>query len=62
MGLWEAFSLWDSPSSTAWIVVGYFIAAFAVDIAFKGANFCNVYPIGQFLRSLPGVALQVDLL
>jgi len=49
--LWayEAFSLWDSPSSTACIILGYFVAAFAVDIVFKGASFCKyVCPIGQF--------------
>jgi ferredoxin len=49
--LWayEAFSLWDSPWLTAWIIIGYFIAAFVVDGLFKGATFCKyVCPIGQF--------------
>jgi len=49
--LWayEAFALWDSPSATAWIILGYFVAAFAVDTVFKGASFCKyVCPIGQF--------------
>ena len=49
--LWayEAFSLWDSPSATAWIILGYFVAALAVDTVFKGASFCKyVCPIGQF--------------
>jgi len=49
--LWayEAFSLWDSPRATAWIILGYFVAAFMVDTAFKGASFCKyVCPIGQF--------------
>jgi cytochrome c oxidase assembly factor CtaG len=49
--LWayEAFSLWDSPSATAWIILGYFVAAFTVDTVFKGASFCKyVCPIGQF--------------
>jgi cytochrome c oxidase assembly factor CtaG/polyferredoxin len=49
--LWavEAFSLWDSPLATAWIIAGYFTAAFAVDTLFKGASFCKyVCPIGQF--------------
>jgi cytochrome c oxidase assembly factor CtaG len=49
--LWayEAFALWDSPRSTAWIILGYFIAALVVDSAFKGASFCKyVCPIGQF--------------
>jgi ferredoxin len=49
--LWayEAFAVWDSPRSTAWIILGYFIAAFVVDSVFKGASFCKyVCPIGQF--------------
>jgi ferredoxin len=49
--LWayEAFALWDSPRATAWIIVGYFTAAFMVDSVFKGASFCKyVCPIGQF--------------
>jgi len=49
--LWsyEAFSLWNSPWWTAWIVVGYFMAAAVVDGFFRGAAFCKyVCPIGQF--------------
>lgn len=49
--LWsyEAFNLWNSAASTAWIAVGYFIAAFFVDGFFRGASFCKyVCPIGQF--------------
>src|SRR5215470_1916619 len=49
--LWayEAFSLWDSPWLTAWIIVGYFVASFVIDGLFKGATFCKyVCPIGQF--------------
>jgi len=49
--LWayEAFALWDSPWATAWIVLAYFAAAFAVDSFFHGASFCKyVCPIGQF--------------
>ena len=49
--LWayEAFALWDSPWLTAWLVVAYFVAAFAVDSVFQGASFCKyVCPIGQF--------------
>ncbi|MBO0861291.1 MAG: cytochrome c oxidase assembly protein, partial [Chloracidobacterium sp.] len=31
--LWdyEAFSLWDSPWLTAWVVIGYFVASFLID-------------------------------
>jgi len=49
--LWayEAFSLWDSPWLTAWLIIGYFVASFVVDGLFKGASFCKyVCPIGQF--------------
>lgn len=49
--LWsyEAFSLWNSPWLTAWIIVGYFAAALLIDGFFRGASFCKyVCPIGQF--------------
>jgi ferredoxin len=49
--LWayDAFALWDSPWWTAWIAVGYFVAAFVIDGFFRGAAFCKyVCPIGQF--------------
>lgn len=49
--LWayEALGVWNSPRWTAWIIVGYFVAAFAIDSVFKGASFCKyVCPIGQF--------------
>ncbi|MCH2135664.1 MAG: cytochrome c oxidase assembly protein [Phycisphaerales bacterium] len=49
--LWsyEALALWDSPWWTAWIIIGYFVAVFAIDCFFRGASFCKwVCPIGQF--------------
>ncbi len=49
--LWayEAFALWNSPRWTAWIALGYFMAAFVVDGLFRGASFCKyICPIGQF--------------
>lgn len=49
--LWayEVWAIWDGPVWTAWVVVGYFVAAFAIDGIFKGASFCKyVCPIGQF--------------
>jgi cytochrome c oxidase assembly factor CtaG/ferredoxin len=49
--LWsyEAFSLWNSPWLTAWIIAGYFSAAIVIDGVFRGASFCKyVCPIGQF--------------
>jgi cytochrome c oxidase assembly factor CtaG/polyferredoxin len=46
---YEVFALWDSPQLTAWIVVGYFVAALVIDGLFRGAAFCKyVCPIGQF--------------
>jgi cytochrome c oxidase assembly factor CtaG len=49
MWAYEAFSLWDSPWWTAWIVIGYFVASFVIDGLFRGASFCKyVCPIGQF--------------
>jgi len=49
--LWayEAFSLWNSPWMTAWLIAGYFITALLIDGLFRGASFCKyVCPIGQF--------------
>ncbi|MFH1762691.1 MAG: FesM [Gemmatimonadota bacterium] len=49
--LWayEAFDLWSSPLLTAWLALGYFVAAFVIDGFFRGAAFCkHVCPIGQF--------------
>ena len=49
--LWsyEALALWDSPWWTAWIAIGYFVAAFAIDSWFSGGSFCKyACPIGQF--------------
>jgi cytochrome c oxidase assembly factor CtaG len=49
--LWayDAFSLWNSPWWTAWIAVGYFTVALAIDGWFQGAVFCKyLCPIGQF--------------
>ena len=49
--LWayEAFSLWDSPWLTAWLIIGYFLAALLIDSVFRGASFCKyVCPVGQY--------------
>ncbi len=46
---YERFDLWASPWWTAWLILGYFAAALAVDAVFKQASFCKwVCPIGQF--------------
>lgn len=46
---YEALSLWNSPRSTAVIIVSYFLAIILVDVFFKNASFCKyICPIGQF--------------
>lgn len=46
---YELFDLWALPRATAWLVLGYFGAALAIDTVFAGASFCKyVCPIGQF--------------
>ena len=46
---YEVFSLWDKPIWTAWLIINYFLVAFAMDALFQGASFCKyVCPIGQF--------------
>jgi polyferredoxin len=47
--IYELFDLWNSPWWTAWLIVGYFVAALVIDGVFKHASFCKfVCPIGQF--------------
>src|SRR2546425_991435 len=44
-----AFSLWDRPIWTTWLIINYFLIALAIDAFFSGASFCKyVCPIGQF--------------
>jgi ferredoxin len=46
---YELFDLWATPWWTAWLVIGYFLVAFVVDLFFRGASFCKyVCPLGQF--------------
>ena len=46
---YELVDLWALPRATAWLVLAYFAAALAIDVAFKGATFCKyLCPIGQF--------------
>src|SRR5215475_5832152 len=46
---YEAFSLWDKPVWTAWLIINYFLIALSIDALFSGASFCKyVCPIGQF--------------
>lgn len=54
---YEAFDLWASPWLTAWLVVGYFLAALAVDALFPAGTFCRyVCPLGNFNFALASVA------
>jgi hypothetical protein len=46
---YEWLGLWGAPRWTAWLIIGYFAAALAVDALFKHGSFCKwVCPIGQF--------------
>jgi ferredoxin len=46
---YELFDLWALPGGTAYLVLGYFVAAIGIDTVFIGASFCkHVCPIGQF--------------
>ncbi len=46
---YEAFGLWASPWLTAWIVIAYFVGAFAIDVLFPAGTFCRyVCPLGNF--------------
>lgn len=47
--LYEALDLWASPSLTAWLVIGYFVAAFVLEALFAESPFCKyVCPLGTF--------------
>lgn len=47
--LYEWLDLWSDPWMTGWLIVGYFGAAFLVDLFFQRASFCKfVCPVGQF--------------
>jgi ferredoxin len=47
--LYEALDLWASPALTAWLVIGYFGAAFLLEAIFAESPFCKyVCPLGTF--------------
>lgn len=47
--VYELANLWATPWWTAWLLIGYFAAAVAVDSIYRGASFCKyVCPLGQF--------------
>ena len=46
---YEAFDLWASPWLTAWLILGYFLGALAIDTLFPAGTFCRyVCPLGNF--------------
>jgi ferredoxin len=46
---YEVFGLWDKPMWTAWLIIDYFLVAFAIDAVFRPGSFCKyVCPIGQY--------------
>jgi len=54
---YEYWDLWASPWLTAWLIVGYFVAAFVVDALFPEGTFCKyVCPLGNFNFTLSTVS------
>lgn len=47
--LYEVTDMWASPLLTAWVIVAYFIAAFALELLFSESPFCKyICPLGAF--------------
>ena len=47
--VYELFDLWASPWLTAWVIAGYFVAAFMLEALFTRDSFClYVCPLGSF--------------
>ncbi len=54
---YEYWDLWASPWLTAWLIIGYFGAAFLVDALFPEGTFCKyVCPLGNFNFTLSTVS------
>ena len=46
---YELLDIWASPLLTAWIILGYFLASFALEALFKESAFCKyICPLGAF--------------
>lgn len=60
--LYEAADLWASPWLTAWVTVGYFVAAFTLEAMFSESPFCKyVCPLGAFNYAYAAAApLQIE--
>ncbi|MBE0691092.1 MAG: FesM [Anaerolineae bacterium] len=47
--IYEWLDLWASPALTAWVIVAYFVASFALEAFFTESAFCKyVCPLGTF--------------
>ncbi len=47
--MYEILDLWASPALTAWVIVAYFVASFALEAVFGESAFCKyVCPLGTF--------------
>lgn len=47
--LYEWLDLWSSPALTSWLIIGYFIGAFALEALFAESPFCKyICPLGTF--------------
>lgn len=47
--LYEYLDLWASPALTAWLIIAYFVTAFALEALFTESPFCKyVCPLGTF--------------
>lgn len=47
--VYEYLNLWSSPWLTAWVIVAYFLASFALEAIFTESAFCKyVCPLGAF--------------
>lgn len=60
--LYEWLDLWASPALTAWVIVAYFVASFALELAFKDRFFVNMFVLWGLLTSFILVLLQHKLL
>lgn len=47
--LYEWLDMWSSPALTAWVIIAYFVASFALEALFGESAFCKyVCPLGTF--------------
>ncbi|MCS6872517.1 MAG: FesM [Anaerolineae bacterium] len=47
--LYEVTDMWASPLLTAWIIIAYFVASFALELLFNESPFCKyICPLGAF--------------